>query len=137
MLGICSTCVRLQSTVTSSGTTVNNWMNFFKKICLICLYFIFMYLYLCIYMFCGCWFCFYFLLAYLLLCAFKFVFSFWHAGFISFWLGLALIFPWSEKKISYLEVVNKFLSVGMQLELAVIKELFIILYINIYIYIFD
>ena len=54
---------------------------------------------------------------------------FWHAGFISLWLGLGLIFRWSEIQISYLEVVNNFLSVGMQLELAVIKVLFIILYI--------
>ena len=38
-----------------------------------------------------------------------------------------LIFRWSENKIFYLGVVYKFLSVGM--ELAVIKELFIILYI--------
>ena len=54
---------------------------------------------------------------------------FWHAGFISLRLGLGLIFRWLENKISYLKVVNKFLSVGIQLELAVIKELFIILYI--------
>ena len=63
------------------------------------------------------------------MCAFKFVFFFWRAGFFSLWLGLGLIFHWLENKISYLEVVNKFLSVGIQLELAVIKELFIILYI--------
>ena len=47
------------------------------------------------------------------------------AVFISLQVGLGLIFHWSETKISYFGVVNKFLSVGM--ELAVIKELFIIL----------
>ena len=36
-------------------------------------------------------------------------------------------FHWSENKISYFGVVYKFLSMGMKL--AVIKELFIILYI--------
>ena len=60
-----------------------------------------------------------------------FVFFFWHAGFISLWVRLRLVFCWLENKISYLGVVYKFLSVGM--ELAVIKELFIILYIY-YIY---
>ena len=44
---------------------------------------------------------------------------------ISLQVGLGLIFHWLETKISYFGVVNKFLSVGM--ELAVIKELFIIL----------
>ena len=53
------------------------------------------------------------------------------AVFISLQVGLGLILDWSETKISYFGVVNKFLSVGM--ELAVIKELFIILYFdNIY-----
>ena len=40
-------------------------------------------------------------------------------------MGLGLIFHWLETKISYFGDVYKFLSVGM--ELAVIKELFIIL----------
>ena len=49
------------------------------------------------------------------------------AVFISLRVGLGLIFCWSETKISYFGVVYKFLSVGM--ELVVIKDLFIILYI--------
>ena len=141
MLGTCNTCVRLQSRVTSSGATVNSWMIFiylfiyFHFILFLCIYlllylFIFSFLsfvcLFCLFLFCGCWFCFYFLLAYFLLCAFNFVFFFWHAGFISLWVGFGLIFRWFENKISYLGVY-KFLSVGM--ELVVIKELFIILYI--------
>ena len=50
-----------------------------------------------------------------------------HAVFISLCVGLGLIIRCSENKISYFGVVYKCLSVGM--ELAVIKELFIILYI--------
>ena len=135
MLGTCNTCVTLQSRVTSSGATVNSWMifwccylSFFSFLSFACLF--------CLFLFCGCWFCFYFLLAYFLLCAFKFAFFFSSlfilcAVFISLWVGLGLIFCWSENKISYFGVVYKFLSVGM--ELAVIKELFIILYIY-YIY---
>ena len=53
------------------------------------------------------------------------------AVFILLPVGLGLIFHWLETKISYFGDVYKFLSVGM--ELAVIKELFIILYIY-YIY---
>ena len=76
---------------------------------------------------------------YVCLCAFKFIFFFFSfpsffilcAVFISLRMGLGLIFHWSETEISYCGVVYKFLSVGM--ELAVIKELFIILYIY-YIY---
>ena len=49
------------------------------------------------------------------------------AVFISLRVGLRLILHWSETKISYFGVVYKPLSVDM--ELAVIKELFIILYI--------
>ena len=49
------------------------------------------------------------------------------AGFISLLVGLGLIFRWSETKISYFGVIYNFLRVGM--ELAVIKELFMILYI--------
>ena len=64
--------------------------------------------------------------------AFKFIFFFpsfiiLRAVFTSLRVGLGLIFCWSEIKIFYFGVVYKFLSVGM--ELAVIKELFIILYI--------
>ena len=47
------------------------------------------------------------------------------AVFILLQVGLGLIFHWLETKISYFGDVYKFLSVGM--ELAVIKELFIIL----------
>ena len=49
------------------------------------------------------------------------------AVFISLQVGLGLIFRWSETKIFYFGVVYKFLSMGM--ELGVIKEVFIILYI--------
>ena len=56
-----------------------------------------------------------------------FSFSFWHGDFISLWVGLGLIFHWSENKISYLGALYKFLNVGI--DFAVIIELFIILYI--------
>ena len=66
---------------------------------------------------------------FILLCDFKFVFflfffSLFILGtiFISLWVGLGLIFCWSENKICYFAVVWKYLRVGM--ELAVIKELF-------------
>ena len=148
MLGTCNTCVRLHSRVTSSGATVNSWMIFFSFYFLLILFSIFFYLYLfiylfifsflsfaclfCLLLFCGCWFYYFFLLAYFLLGAFKFVFFspslfILCAVFISLWVGLGLIFRWSENKISYFGVVYKFLSVGM--ELAVNKELFIILHI--------
>ena len=70
------------------------------------------------------------------MCAFKLIFVFFVfcpslfilcAVFISLRVGLALIFRWSEIKISYFGVVYKFLSVGM--ELVVVKDLFIVLYI--------
>ena len=144
MLGACNTCVRLQCRVTTSGATVNSWMiSLFFLIYLFYsffFYFIFMYLFtllfifsflsfaclFCLVLFCGCWFCFYFLLVYFLLCAFKFVlFFFFMTRRFHFMVGLGLIFRWLENKISYLGVIYKFLSV----ELAVIKELFIILYI--------
>ena len=138
MLGACNTCIRLQSRVTSSGATVNSWMIFFYLFFYILFYiylFIFSFLSLaclfCLFSFCGCWFCFYFLLAYFWLCVLSlsffpslFILS---TVFISLWVGLGLIFHWSENKISYFGVVYKFFSVAM--ELAVIKELFIILYI--------
>ena len=65
-------------------------------------------------------------------CAFKFIFFspslfILRSVFISLRVGLGLIFRWSEIKISYFGVVYKFLTVGM--ELVVIKDLFIILYI--------
>ena len=84
-------------------------------------------------------FVFVFLPIYLLLCAFNFVLLLLlllffcclfilSAVFISVCVGLGLIFCWWEKKFSYFGVVYKYLSVGM--EMAVIKELFIILYIS-------
>ena len=42
-------------------------------------------------------------------------------------MGLGLIFRWSENKISYFGVVYKYVKVGM--EVTVVKEIFIILYI--------
>ena len=55
------------------------------------------------------------------------------AVFISLWVGLGLIFRWSESKISYFGIVYKFLIAGM--ELAVIKE-FLFRIFNIYIYMY-
>ena len=52
------------------------------------------------------------------------------AVFISLRVGLGLTFCWLKIKIFYIGAVYKFLSVGM--ELAVIKDLFIILYTYIY-----
>ena len=163
MLGASSTCVTLQSRVTSSGATVKSWMWFFLLL-LLFVYFLFikfLFFYLIMYLFCTfsplpvCFACFcfvavdffYFLLAYLCmfvcvsvcvcecvcLCVllslsfFFFPLFFLCAVFISLRVGLGLILRWSETKISYFGVVYKLLSVGM--ELAVIKELFIILYI--------
>ena len=134
---------RPQSRVTSSGSTVNSWMNFFLFIYFFCLFF-YLILFLCIYLFIfsflsfACLFCFFvlWLLILFLFCIGIFCscvllslsfFSFWHGDFISLWMGLGLMFRWSESKISYLGVVYKFLNVGM--DLVVIKELFIILYI--------
>ena len=77
---------------------------------------------LCLFLFCG-------------LCAFKFLlFIFLSAVFISLWLGLGLIFSWSENKISYFGVVYKSLSVGM--ELAKLKNYLLFCIFNIYIYIY-
>ena len=147
MLGACNTCVRLQSRVASSGVTVKSWMFFcFFLLLLIvflfsfikCLFYLFMYLF-CTFsplLVCFACFCFvavdffYFLLAYCVcVCAFKFIF-FFPSLFILCAVIISLgwgIFCWSETKISYFGVVYKFLSVGI--ELAVIKELFIISYI--------
>ena len=151
MLGACNTCVRLQSRATSSGATVNSWMNFL----FICLFIYFLILFLCIYLviylFILSFLSLFFLLGFflwllnlflfvidlflllLLLWAFKFVIFFWHAGFISLWVGLGLIFHWSENKIFYLGAGYKFLRVGM--ELAVKNQLLFCI-LNIYIYIF-
>ena len=134
---------RPQSRVTSSGSTVNSWMNFFLFIYFFCLFF-YLILFLCIYLFIfsflsfACFFCFF--VFWMLILFFFFIglfcscvllslsfFSFWHRDFISLWVGLSLIFRWSENKISYLGVVYKFLNEGM--DLVVIKELFTILYI--------
>ena len=110
-------------------------MIFFFCFCLFIFSFLSFACLFCLFLFCGCWFCFYFLLVYFLLCAFKFVFFFFsfpslfilRSVFILLCVGLGLIFRCLENKISYLGVVYKFLSMGM--ELAVIKKLFIVLYI--------
>ena len=60
-------------------------------------------------------------------------FPFWHRDFISLWVGLGLIFRWSENKISYLGAVYKFLNVGM--DLAVLKNYYLFCIFNIQIYI--
>ena len=65
----------------------------------------------------------------MLLCAFNFVFYFsslfiLSAVFISLWVGLGSIFCLLKNKISYFGVLYKYLNVGM--EVAVIKELFIL-----------
>ena len=153
MLGACNTCVRLQSRATSSGATVNSWMNFLFIWIFIYLFFNFIFMYLFSYLFIYfvlsllvffllvffLWLLNLFLfvidlfLLLLLLWAFKFVIFFWHAGFISLWVGLGLIFHWSENKIFYLGAGYKFLRVGM--ELAVKNQLLFCI-LNIYIYIF-
>ena len=86
-----------------------------------------------------CFVCFYFVAVdfvfifvglFFVVCFFKFVFFFifiLRAAFISLWVGLGLIFCWSENQISYFGVACKYLSMGM--ESAVIKELFIIVHI--------
>ena len=153
MLGACNTCVRLQSRATSSGATVNSWMNFLFICLFIYLFFNFIFMYLfsylfiyfvlsllvffCLFFFCGCWICFYLLLTCFCCCCccelLSLLFFFWHAGFISLWVGLGLIFHWSENKIFYLGAGYKFLRVGM--ELAVKNQLLFCI-LNIYIYIF-
>ena len=144
MLGACNTCVRLQCRVTTSGATVNSWM--ISLFFLIYLFYSFFFiLFLCIYLLyylffpfspslvCFAWFCFvavdfvfifYWSIFCCVLLSLSFFFFFMTRRF-HFMVGLGLIFRWSENKISYLGVIYKFLSV----ELAVIKELFIILYI--------
>ena len=87
-------------------------------------------------------FIFYWPICCLCMCAFNLIFYFFCtslfilcAVFISLQVGLGLFFRWSEIKIYYFGVVYKCLSVGM--ELVVVKDLFIILYISyIYIYIY-
>ena len=73
--------------------------------------------------------------------AFKLIFYFFCpslfilcAAFISLQVGLGLIFRWSEIRISYFGVVYKCLSVGM--ELVVVKDIFIILYILLYLFMY-
>ena len=61
-------------------------------------------------------------------CCFFLLFVFFKCSFHFSVSGLGLIFCWWENKFSYFGVVYKYLSVGM--EMAVIKELFIILYIS-------
>ena len=136
MLGTCNACVRLHSRVTSSGTTVNSWIIFF----IYCLIYLFIFSFLsficlfCLFLFCGCWFCFYFCWPFYccLLLSFSFLPLYLSAVFISVWVELGLIFHWSENRISYFRVIYKYLSMGM--ELGVIKELCIILYIYLFSY---
>ena len=95
--------------------------------------FLFYFIFLIFFLF----FIFYWSICCLCVCAFAFklifIFCFFPAlcilcaVFISLRVGLGLIFCWSEIKTSYFGVVYNILSVGM--ELAVIKELFIVLYI--------
>ena len=130
---------RLQSRVTSSGATVNTWMNFFLFIFFFfCFYFIFVYLFIFSFLSFVCLFClfvswlfilFLFFIGLFCCCVLLSLsfFSFSQGDFISLSVGLGLIFRWLENKICYLGAVYKFLNVGM--DLVVIKELFIILYI--------
>ena len=108
-------------------------INFFSILFYYTFIYLFMYLF---FTFSPLWLLILFLFAYLLfVCVLLrfFLFLFFPslfilcAVFISLRVGLGLIFCWSETKISYFGVVYKFLSVGM--ELVVIKDLFIILYI--------
>ena len=136
VLGTCNTCIRLQSRVTSSSATVNSWMIFFVFTYLI---FLFLFIYLFIFSFlsfaCFCFVVdFVFIFHWHIFCCVLLSSSFFPL-FVYFMCSFHFIvggvrfkeFHWSENKISYFGVVYKFLSMGM--ELAVIKELFIILYI--------
>ena len=78
MLGACNTCVKLQSRVTSSRTTVNSWMIlFYFSLLLLLLFLLLLLLLFCLF---ACFFFLFFLfhllflllLACLLMCAFKF-----------------------------------------------------------------
>ena len=150
-------CKAIQSRVTSSGATDKSWMcvcffiYIFFILLLLFFYFILLNFYLFIYLFnyvfilhflsfaCFCFVAVDFFIFYwpicvcVCVCVLLSLSSFppslfiLCAGFISLLVGLGLIFRWSETKISYFGVIYNFLRVGM--ELAVIKELFMILYI--------
>ena len=143
MLGACNTCVRLQSKVTSSETTVNSWMIYLFIYLFIYFLFLFIYLFfpfspllVCFACFCFVAIDFVFIFYWPIFCcvllnlpffSFLFCLCLFYVQFYFIVRGLGLIFHCSENKISYFGVLYKFLSMGMKL--AVIKELFIILYI--------
>ena len=147
MLGACNTWVRLQSRITSSGTTVKSFLFFFIAInfFFFCIKFLFIHLfiYLFIYLFMQLFFTFsplWLLILFLFfiglfvvcVCGFKLIFFFIIIPplclfYLQFSFHCGWGFRWSEIKISYFGVVYKHLSVGM--ELVVVKDLFIILYI--------
>ena len=139
---------RPQSRVNSSGATINSWMKFF--FIYLFAFFVFLFLFVCIYLFIFSFLpfaCFFGLFVLWLLILYLFFiglfcscvllrlsfFPFWHRDFISLWVGLGLIFRWSENKISYLGAVYKFLNVGM--DLAVLKNYYLFCIFNIQIYI--
>ena len=76
MFGACSTCVKLQSRVTSSGATVNSWMILFYFSLLSLLMLLLLLLLFCLFVLCFSFFLFdllfLLLLACLLICVFKF-----------------------------------------------------------------
>ena len=131
------TRVMLQSRVLVPQLRVG-WFYFFVVFFLLLIFFDFillnfyLFIYLCIFYFfvaIDVVFIFYWPICCLCVCAFKLIFFLslfiLCAVFISLQVGLGLIFRWSEIKISYFGVVYKFLSLNM--ELVVIKDLFIIL----------
>ena len=139
---------RPQSRVNSSGATINSWMKFF--FIYLFAFFVFLFLFVCIYLFIFSFLpfaCFFGLFVLWLLILYLFFiglfcscvllrlsfFPFWHRDFIWLWVGLGLIFRWSENKISYLGAVYKFLNVGM--DLAVLKNYYLFCIFNIQIYI--
>ena len=115
------------------------WIFFYLFICFFfCFYFIFVYLFIFSFLSFVCLFCLFVSWLFILFLFFIGLFcrcvllslsffSFSQGDFISLSVGLGLIFRWLENKICYLGAVYKFLNVGM--DLVVIKELFIILYI--------
>ena len=117
MLGVCNTCVRLQSRVTSSGATVNSWMIlFYFSWLLLMLLLLFV--------------CFFFLFFLFLFVWFVFLASVGLFVDVCFQVCVVVVIAlacWSVNYCFYFGIVYKFVvSHG---SLAVIRELFIILYI--------
>ena len=129
MLGTCSTVVRLQSRVTSSGATVRCVCFLFVLLLLIVflfcfIKFLFIYVFIfyflslaclfCLFLFCGCCCCCLCVCVCVCVCVYTFKFIYIFPSlfilcevFISLRVGLGLFFCWSETEISYFGVVYK------------------------------